>query len=172
MASTIATTDLSVKSRNVVYVRFAKGVANPTTNKTDWDVKILADPSEAVSADLESKGFIKQAEQTVIISVAGTPEGFEQLVSDPEERVNVFNRGVNQKYQQKLNALFSDTDDDGKPTHQYTEEAYDPSELLNEATSRRNLTPEDKAARDLKKSGLSQEMIAAMLEVLRAKQNA
>jgi hypothetical protein len=167
MASTAIVNELPVKSENVDYVRFIKGTANATTNKTDWDVKVLAAPSEAVIKDLQAKGYSIQATQTVIVTRAGSPEGFEQIVSDPEERTNVFNRGVAQKLQQKVTANLGDSDDEGKPTFTFSEAAYDPSEWLNEATSRRNLSPEEKAARDLAKSGLSQDVIKAMLAVLR-----
>lgn len=90
-------------------------------------------------------------EQSIKIYRAGTWSGATQLIEDEEERVNVFNRGGIQKQGQKIINLLTELTDDGTNLKfDPTPGAYDMFELLNEETKRRNLSPEDKAANNLR----------------------
>lgn len=159
--------DQSVKSDTVVYRRYIKGTPNAKdANKTDWEVKIISAPTEANDKQMAESGFTPQGEQSVIVQRAGTADGFAQIVPDEEERVNIFNRGLSQKLSQKLTAALTETKDDGSPDFTFTEEAFNPTELINAATTRRNLTPSERAIKMLKMSGLSESQITAMIAAM------
>jgi hypothetical protein len=162
--ATPSVTDLSVKTENIVYTRFLKATLNEKTQKTDFEAKVLRSASEDDVKEMEGKGYKKQADQTVITYRAGNPEGFSQIIADSEESTNIYNRGLAQKESNKMNALFGETDEQGNPTFQFSEEAYDSREKMNEITSRRNLSPNDKAIKLLRASGLPQVVIDQMIE--------
>lgn len=161
------TPDQSIKSDNVVYRRYIKGTPNAKdANKTDWEVKIVSAPTAANDEAMSKDGFTVQGEQTVIVMRAGTVDGFAQIIADEDERVNIFNRGLSQKLSQKLTAELTATKDDGSPEFPFTEEAFNPTELLNAATTRRNLTPSERAIKMLRMSGLSEAQITAMIAAM------
>lgn len=90
-------------------------------------------------------------EQSIKVYRAGTWAGAKQLIEDEEEAVNIFNRGAVQKQGQKIIGLLTELDDSGTNLKfDPTPGAYDMFELLNEETKRRNLSPEDKAANNLR----------------------
>jgi hypothetical protein len=162
-----STPEQSIKSDNVVYRRFIKGTPNAKdSNKTDWEVKIVSAPTEKTNEEMAASGFTPQGEQTVVVQRAGTVDGFAQIIPDEDERVNIFNRGLSQKLSQKLTAKLTETNDDGSAGFPFAEEAYNPSELLNEETKRRNLTPSERAIKMLRMSGLSEAQITAMIAAM------
>lgn len=170
MAATATQTDLSVKSENVIYERYTKVVMSAADPSKVSEVKtaLLSNPKPEEQKKLLDEGYVLEFTQTVRVDEAGTEEGMAQIVSDPEERVIIFNRGLQSKLNQKLNSLFKESNDDGSATFASTEEVYDPSDLLNAPTKRRNLSPFEKAIKGLEKSGLSQEAIAAAVAGLQA----
>lgn len=90
-------------------------------------------------------------EQTAKEYAAGTVAGAALLIEDQEELVNVINRGIAQKLGQKLKATFTEISEDGLSlVFDPVAGAFDTLELLNEATKRRNLSPEDKALRSVR----------------------
>lgn len=155
----------ATSTRNVDYKRYVKGTPKDD-GTTKWDVTVLGDPSEKVEKDLLAEGYTLQATQTIAMPVLHKMSGYASLITDEQEQVNVAMRGINQKLQQAINSALKDTDENGNPKFEITESAYDPSEWLNEPTSRRNLTQNEKAARDLAKSGFKPEQIKAMLAIL------
>ncbi|HEY1644825.1 MAG TPA: hypothetical protein VGF75_00380 [Candidatus Saccharimonadales bacterium] len=172
MTTTAVTTDqsqaaVSVKADNVVYRRYVKGTPNAKdANKTDWEVKIVSAPTDKTDEEMDKLGFKRQAEQSVIVQRAGTVDGFAQIIPDEDERVNIFNRGLSQKLSQKLTAKLTETNDDGSPEFVFAEEVYNPSDLLNEETKRRNLSPSERAVKMLRMSGLSEAQISAMISAM------
>lgn len=163
---------LPIKSENVVYGRFIKAEYNEKTQKTDYTPKVVRAYTEDDVKALEADGFKLQVSQTVTTHRAGSPEGFAQLVPDAEESVNIWNRGYAQKESNKLVALFGESKEDGTPEFQFTEEAYDERELLATATSRRNLSPLDKAVKAIRSSNLpdavKESMVAHLMSEMQA----
>jgi len=92
-------------------------------------------------------------EQTLKTYRAGTWAGAALLIEDEEERVNIFNRGIIQKFGQKALALLTELTEDGTNLKfDPISGAYDMLDLLNEETKRRNLSPDDKARKSLRDS--------------------
>jgi hypothetical protein len=100
-------------------------------------------------------------EQTVIAPRAGTLDGFAELITDPEERLNIINKGLSAKFNQKIRTALIELDENGALAFQPVEPTYDATPLVQEPALRVNMTPYDKAAKML--SGLSEEMRAAIL---------
>lgn len=159
---------LSIKTENVVYGRFLKATYNEKTQKTDYEPKTVRAYTDADVKALEADGFKLQASQTVTTYRAGNPDGFAQIVPDAEESTNIWNRGLAQKESNKLVALFNETKEDGTPEHEFTEEAYDSRELMATVTSRRNLSPQDKAIKTIRNSGLPAAVIESMIAHLQS----
>lgn len=173
MATAIASTpDLAVKSENVVFERYTKVVYTQSEPTKVQEVKtaILSNPKPEEQQKLLADGYVLEFTQTVRVDKAGTVEGMAQIVTDAEELVTVFNRGLQSKLNQKLNSLFKESNEDGTATFQSTEEIYDPSELINEPTQRRSLSPVEKAIKGLEKSGIPAEMLAQAIAALQAAQ--
>lgn len=176
MASTatvndVQSTQLAVISENVSYERWSKILTDDAdpTKVTKVEVAVVSNPSEADSKSLADKGFKRDFVQTVRVDKAGTFDGISQIVTDAEENVNIYNRGLAAKLNQKLNALFKDSDEKtGAPTFSATEDVYDPTELLNDPTQRRNLTPVQKAIKGLEKAGLSDAALQAAIAAIQA----
>jgi hypothetical protein len=167
MATATVGADLSVKTENVTYARYIKATALENGTKS-YSVKVVRAPEASDDEQMTKDGYTKQAAQTITVYQAGTPDGFAQIVRDEEERVNVWNRGLAQKTQNKINAMLSESNDDGSPTFTFSEDAYDSIDKLNEVTNRRNLSQTDKAKKFLTSSGFTPEQIAAMLAALQS----
>lgn len=172
MATSTAAPDLSVKSENVIYERYSLVKYSDTepTKIVDVDVAVLSNPKQDERDALLAKGYKLEFTQTVRVDKAGTFAGIKQIVSDEEEAVTIWNRGLTSKLNQKLNSKFRETNDDGTAAFQSTEEVFDPSELVNEPTQRKNLSPIEKAMKGLEKSGISVEMLQAAMAALQAAQ--
>lgn len=172
MTASAVTPDLSVKSENVVYERYSliKYSDTEPTKIVDVDVAVLSNPKQEERDALLTKGYKLEFTQTVRVDKAGTFAGIKQIVSDEDEAVTIWNRGLTSKLNQKLNSKFRETNEDGTASFQSTEEVFDPTELVNEPTQRKNLSPIEKAFKGLEKSGVSQEMIAAAMAALQAAQ--
>ena len=168
MATTTTTTDLSVKSENVVYERYTKLVYSETDPTKLIDVKtaILSNPTQEERDANLKQGFTLEFVQTVRVDKAGTVEGMSQIITDKDELVTIFNRGLQSKLNQKLNSKFRENNEDGTAAFQATEEVYDPTELLNEATQRKSLSPIEKAFKGLEKSGISGPRCFRLLSLL------
>lgn len=99
--------------------------------------------------------------QTVIAPRAGTIEGFAELITDKEEQLNIINKGLAAKFNQKIRTALIELDENGALAFQPVEPTYDATALVQEAALRTNMSPTDKAIKML--SGLSPEMQAAIL---------
>jgi hypothetical protein len=174
MATTpAATSDLSVKSENVIYERYSKQTFSDTDPKKliDTKVVILSNPKQEEKDELLKDGYTLEFTQTVRVDKAGTIEGMSQIISDKEELVVIFNRGLQSKLNQKLNSKFRENKEDGSAEWQATDDVYDPSELLNDPTQRKSLSPLEKAFKGLEKSGISADMLAAAMAALKSAQS-
>lgn len=172
MTATAVTPDLSVKSENVIYERYSliKYSDTEPTKIVDVDVAILSNPKQDERDALIAKGYKLEFTQTVRVDKAGTMAGISQIVTDEDEAVTIWNRGLTSKLNQKLNSKFRETNEDGTASFQSTEEVFDPTELVNEPTQRKNLSPIEKAFKGLEKSGISVEMLQAAMAALQAAQ--
>jgi hypothetical protein len=172
--ATVATVtpELSVKSENVIYQRWSKVIMKQDQPTVIDDVKvaIVSNPSEDETKKLTEDGYTLEFSQTVRVDKAGNDAGQRTIVTDEEERTNVFNRGLASKLNQKLNAKFKETKEDGTAEFQSTEDVFDPSELVNEATKRVILSPTEKAMKGLEKAGLAPDVLAAVIASLQAAQ--
>jgi hypothetical protein len=171
-SATVATPDLAVKSENVVFERYTKVTMSQTepTKVDKIETAILSNPKPEDQQKLTDAGYTLEFSQTVRVDKAGSVEGMSQIVTDPEELVTIFNRGLNSKLNQKLNSLFKESNEDGSATFQSTEDVFDPSELINEPTQRRSLSPIEKAIKGLEKSGISADMLAQAIAALQSAQ--
>ena len=143
--------DLAIKTENETYRVYVK---------VDADGKILDKETRVVTAgkdnatwnelDKPENGYHQAFEQTVRIYKIGSLEGLQQVITDPEEQVAIINRGLTQKFNQKLNAKFREVSDNGlELAFEPTAEATDTIEWLNEETQRRRLDPIGKAIKAL-----------------------
>lgn len=163
-----------VKSVNIEHVRFQlvepkrketkDEQGNVTETEVDYDVKVYTDPSEKLRKELISKGYEVKLSQVCIKQIAGNPDGFGLIISNPRENVGIWNRGYSQKYGFVTSKKFSEDkpNEPGVPAWTATEEPYDLSAEMNEETARRNLTPDERLRKDLRDSGADDEMIAVM----------
>lgn len=99
--------------------------------------------------------------QTVIKPSVGTDEGFAELIPDAEERLNIINKGLSAKFNQKIRTTLIEQDDAGNLVFQPVEGTFDATSLVQEATLRTNLSPTDKAIKML--ANLPEDMRAAIL---------
>lgn len=171
-ATATVPTDLAVKSENVIYERYTKLVMSDTepTKVNEVKTAVLSNPKPEEQQKLIAEGYQLEFTQTVRVDKAGTEAGESEIIKDADERVIIWNRGLQSKLNQKLNSLFKESNEDGTATFQSTEEIYDPSDLLNEATQRKSLSPIEKAMKGLEKSGISAEMLQAAIAALQAAQ--
>ncbi len=158
--NTEVSTGVDIKSYNETYRVYGKAIAEgKDAGKIDEDSLKLttAGKDNAIWKKLEEQGYTNLLEQSVKIYSAGTWDGAAQIITDPEERTNIFNRGVSQKTGQKLKAALTEVSEDGTSLKFDPQvEPLDTMDMLNEETRRRNLSPEDKATKGLR------EVIAAM----------
>lgn len=172
MATNSTTPELAVITDNVDYYRFSKVTPNATSPDKIDEVKVvvLAEPKQETIDKMLADGFVHDFTQTVRVPRVGSVDGISELIPDEEERVAIFNRGVSQKLTQKLGAKFKESDESGKAVYTPTEEAFDPTELLREATQQRNLDPVSKAKKYL--AGLDPKVLEQMLQAMVASQQA
>jgi hypothetical protein len=119
-----------------------------------------ADGTSSVEDNPKEKEVIA-FKQTVIKSKIGTLEGFAELVPDAEERLNIINKGIDSKFNQKIRTALIETNEDGTLAFQPVEPTYDATSLIQEAALRTNMSPTDKALKML--SGLTPDMVAAVM---------
>lgn len=144
----------------VVVVLDTEGkIASARHTSSEKEINKLKDP--------EYKGNeVIAFEQPVTAYKIGTLEGFEQLIPDAEERLNIINKGIGSKFNQKIKTVLTEVDEAKNLVFQPVEPSYDSLSLLQEAALRTNLSPTDKAIKML--SGLPEEMRAAILAQFKA----
>jgi hypothetical protein len=170
--SQIPVSDVSVL--NTEYVVFSKAktdkAGQPEKDKNGnqaYVTKVIATPSEEQEAKLVKDGFKKLGSQVLVIPTVLTDEGFKALIPDKVERNAIADRGIKQKSTQHAAKNLGALNDDGSPKWAFSESPKDISDWLNTVTSRRNLTPEQRAVRDLKNNkDLPRELVASMIKAL------
>jgi hypothetical protein len=115
----------------------------------------------ALKADGYAGSEVIAFEQAVQAYKVGTLEGFEQLIPDAEERLNIINKGLGSKFNQKIKTVLTELDESKNLVFQPVEPSYDALAILQEAALRTNLSPTDKAIKML--AGLPEEMRAAII---------
>ena len=145
--ATEATAGVQISSSNETYRVYGKTNADGKI----VEVKVVtAGKDNATWNKLEAEGWQQSFEQTAREYQARTLDGAKTLVPDEEELVNIFNAGLAAKSDRKLKALFSELTDDEKDFKFTPVEVYDTQELIQEPTQKKNLTPEDKALRQVR----------------------
>ena len=173
MATTPITTDvnLDIKPELITVAVYSDTVTgkdekgNPTTEPI-----LRHTTSDKVIEKMEAanpEAFLFK--QTIKAYKVGTISGFQELIPDADEQLNIINRGLAQKFNQKLTAV-DELDKDGNPVFQPVEGTFDSIEWLQEPTQRRNLSDTEKAMRALK--GLPPEVALKLLQQLASAQEA
>jgi hypothetical protein len=133
-----------------------------TTPDTQPKVTLLTGNFQKFEESEEGKEFTLVISQSIKTYKASTLDGIKQLLdNDEEEAVNIFNRGLAQKFNQKLNSNLKELDAQGQPVFQPTD-LVDSIEWIREATKRSTMTPTEKAVKALAAAGFTPETIAAM----------
>lgn len=145
-----STSFVDIKTYNETYRVYAKQGADGKIDPKDISVT-TSGKEESAWKKLESEGYINMLEQTFKLYEPSTLAGFQQLVTDPEEQVNIVVRGTKQKFGQELKKLVTEVSEDGLSfTFDPQPEPYDTLDLLNRETRRRNQNPLDKAFKNFK----------------------
>lgn len=141
----------------------AKSVRHTSSEKDINTLKGIGEKGESVpyTGD-ESIAF----EQAVIKPSVGTEAGFAELITDPEERLNIINKGIASKFNQKIRTTLIELDNDGNLAFQPVEPSFDATSLVQEAALRTNMSPTDKALKTL--AGLPPDVLAAVLAQFKA----
>jgi len=126
--------------------------------------------SEKDIAKLEASDYVGGEviafKQVVQKPTAGTLDGFFQLVPDTETQLDIINKGINAKFNQKIRTTLIEQDDAGNLVFQPTDAAYDATALIQAASERTYATPFDKALKAI--ANLDPAMKAAILAQLQA----
>lgn len=99
--------------------------------------------------------------QTVLKPSVGTLDGFAELITDADERLNIVNKGIASKFNQKIRTALIEQDEAGNLVFQPTDGVFDATSLVQEAALRTNMSPADKAMKLL--GGLDEATRAAIL---------
>lgn len=106
--------------------------------------------------------------QTVQRPIVGTLEGFLELIKDSDEQLNIINKGLASKFNQKIRTTLIEQNEDGSLVFQPTDTVYDATALVQEPAQRVSLSPEDKVRKMIAASGLSPEALAAIVAQFQA----
>lgn len=138
----------------ITYDNYSLGLVR-TFDKESKPVYTVYPAEEAIKRTTEEKdkeGVVTKTPEGELIGTqsfkmpsAGSLTGAQELVPDEKELVLLFNRGLSVKLQNKARALIKTTDDEDNPNFEFAEEAFDLREYASIPTSRRNLSPLDKA---------------------------
>lgn len=104
--------------------------------------------------------------QVVVKPSVGTLEGFETLIPDADVRLDIINKGIAAKFNQKIRTSLIELDEAGNLVFQPTDTPYDATALVQEAALRTVQSPMDKALKAI--AGLTPDMQAAILAALQA----
>jgi hypothetical protein len=105
-------------------------------------------------------------EQTVKKPLVGTLEGFQQLITDGDEQINIINKGINSKFNQKIRTTLIEQEADGSFSFAPVEGAYDATPLVQEEAKRTTLNPTERALKML--GNLPQDQLQAILAAMQA----
>jgi hypothetical protein len=165
--ATASSTDIAIKPENVEFKRFVK---LDSEGKVDSSAKgSIAFSSGGKKLELleSNKDYTPAGTFTIRVYGIGTLDGLAELIGDNEEAVNIVNRGLTQKTNQKISEFLTSFDDVAQTfTNQESADVVDTREMLQEATQRRNLSMTDKAVKALTNAGYDQAKIMAILAQL------
>lgn len=109
--------------------------------------------SEKDIASLEAPDYkgdeVIAFKQPVSKPSVGTLEGFEELIPDADERLNIINKGISSKFNQKIRTTLIELDEAGNLAFQVVEPVYDATPLVQACAERVNLSPTEKAMKVL-----------------------
>lgn len=148
--ATEATSGVGIITNNETYRVYVKldseGKIQPKETKI-----VTAGKDNKTWADLDAdKSYTLAIEQTVREYKAGSWDAIASLIPDEDERLVIFNSGLNAKSDRKLKAELSEIDDAGTNLTFEPSDLYDTLDLIQEPTQRRNLTPVEKATRQIR----------------------
>lgn len=85
-------------------------------------------------------------EQTVVRPLAGTEEGFAEIVSDADVRLEIINTGIRAKWNSKVLTALTELDSEGNLAFQPVEPSFDATSLVSAASERApKMSDEEKA---------------------------
>lgn len=115
--------------------------------------------------ELESKGLVKLVENTFTWYTLQSEDGFAELVPDAEQRVAIINKGLNAIQTATANQTMVKWDKESA-SYVTNGETIDLREAINEPINRRNMTPVQKVASQLK--ALSVDQRTQLMQMLQA----
>ena len=127
--------------------------------------KAIAEVQIGANKDGETVAFM----QPVISPSVGTIDGFAELVPDAEERLNIINKGIGAKFNQKIRTTLIELDNEGNLAFQPVEPTFDATYLVAAAAERVNMSPTDKAMKVL--GALDPEVLKGILAQFAALQS-
>lgn len=172
--SSNASADIAIKSENITYNVYVKvGQDGKVDPEVKGSVVYTSNEKTIKEYDKPDSGYTLAKTQTVRTYKAGTVQGFVDLIGDEEEAVNIINRGLTQKSNQKVSEYLTDFDVATQAFVNQSEDVFDSREALQEATQRRNLSPLEKAQKAIRQiPGYQNIDIAALLQQLQAASSA
>jgi hypothetical protein len=172
--STVAvtpSTDIAIKPENIEYKVYVKLDGEGKVIEKETVYSSSAKQIEKLDAEVAKPdaSIVLAKAQTVKTYKVGSIEGLRELIGDEEEAVNIINRGLAQKFNQKISEYLTDFDSTKQAfVNDQTDEVFDSKELLQEPTQRRNLSPTEKLAKAVKNAGFDEATILALLASLQA----
>ena len=128
----------SVTSENYTLAVVAQQVVDDKTKEASTVYSVLPEDKAKEKAEKEG-GVVNIA--TANIPIVNDESAFATLVIDTQERLNIINRGLKVKLQNKFRALLRDTNDEGDLTFNFEHEgAFDMAPYANEASNVRKST--------------------------------
>ena len=150
--ATDATSSVGIITNNETYRVYVK---------LDNEGKIQLKETKVVTSGKENKtwndldadkDYTLAIEQSVREYKAGSWDAIVSLIPDEDERLIIFNSGLNAKSDRKLKSVLTEVDDAGTNLTFEPVSLYDTLDLIQEPTQRRNLTPVDKAIRSIRQA--------------------
>lgn len=174
MSTQATTTDLAVKPEMLTYGLIVRTIPDGTnadgSPKHKVTLRAVSRESEITEAEKEAadpNSGVQFQKQSFSYDKAGTIEGILQIIKDPEEAIAIFNAGLKVRFNSKVVASLTATDDNGEPDFQFQEGSIDMRTALNEPSQKRNLSPLDKSIKTLQAvPGVTPEKLAQIMALL------
>lgn len=172
--SPVVTTPISMnvkpQMQNWGVVLVTKEVKQDGKEKTEYSLKAIQGDKEI--EDARKKGTL-QFEQSVAFDFPANDEGFKEIIPDDEERMDTAIAGLKaSRIGPRVRRALEDyeTDSDGQliVKFQPLEGNWDIRDLIKEAAKRKNLTPKEKAYKNLRDIPVFAHMTDAQLDAILA----
>jgi hypothetical protein len=160
MADTVAV--VPIKNEVITFAVVAKLDASgkPVSASITSSEKKIAELEKPDYSGDETIAF----KQPVISARLGSLDGLAELIPDPEVQLDIFNKGLGSKFNQKVRTTLTELDEAGNFVFQPTETPFDATSLLREAAQRTSMSDYDKAIKTI--SNLPPDMVAQILAQL------